>query len=256
MNRPALPSLSRRRFTCVSTVREQSSPGLHSVPPLGERHEQLELECGERDLVRADGHAVRLPVDPQLAHFDHPLLGRVPATEDSVDAEHQLANAEGLHHVVVGAKLEADDAIDLFGLRGHHDDRHGLRLRLATKRLDDARARQVRQHQIEQDDVWANLERELEAGFSVRGGKRTVARLNEVVLEDLPQVGFVLDHEHSRHGRQRQARLQTGGAGRVTFASRFDAPPGRGIGAAKLLEERANLPPRSPTATVTRTSQM
>ena len=35
----------------------------------------------------------------------------------------ELAHAERLHHVVVGAELEADDAVDLLALRRQHHDR-------------------------------------------------------------------------------------------------------------------------------------
>jgi hypothetical protein len=45
------------------------------------------------------------------------------AAQDAADARQQLARAEGLGQVVVGAHFQADDAVDLVGTRGEHDHR-------------------------------------------------------------------------------------------------------------------------------------
>ena len=49
------------------------------------------------------------------------------------DARDELAEAERLDDVVVGAELEADDAVDLLAPRGHHDDRHVASARAARR---------------------------------------------------------------------------------------------------------------------------
>ena len=56
------------------------------------------------------------------------LVGRVVRHRcappgDGPDARQELTEAEGLHDVVVGTELEPDDAVDLLGTRGDHDDR-------------------------------------------------------------------------------------------------------------------------------------
>src|SRR5690606_40503928 len=42
------------------------------------------------------------------------------ATEKGADPGHELARAEGLGDIIVRAELEADDLVDLAGLRGEH----------------------------------------------------------------------------------------------------------------------------------------
>ena len=60
-----------------------------------------------------------------IAAVARSLGRRRRAAQDRVHAQQQLAHAEGLDHVVVGAQLEADDAVDLLALGGDHD--HGDR---------------------------------------------------------------------------------------------------------------------------------
>ena len=65
------------------------------------------------------------------------------------DASDQLAEAERLHDVVVGAELEPDDTVDLVAARGDDDDRHvgsraQLRGRDRTRRRREAPGRAAR----------------------------------------------------------------------------------------------------------------
>src|SRR5581483_11570767 len=73
------------------------------------------------------------------------------------DPREQLAEAEGLHDVVVRAELEPDDAVDLLALRADHDDRD---VRAAPKLAANGEAVEVGQRQVEQDEIGlARLER-------------------------------------------------------------------------------------------------
>ena len=118
-SRPS-PSFSRSRFTWVSTVRvwliaaqlpdvsQQDFPRLQPSRPRHESREQLELEGGELDLVSVDVGAMRDLVDAHRTDAVAQLLGpgrRAPA-QDGTDAQHQLADAEGLGDEIVGAQLE------------------------------------------------------------------------------------------------------------------------------------------------------
>ena len=52
-------------------------------------------------------------------------LGQRGAAQHRLDAAAELAHRERLGDVVVGAELEAEHLVDLLGLGGEHDDRHG-----------------------------------------------------------------------------------------------------------------------------------
>src|SRR5688500_10426090 len=98
-----------------------------------EQHdEQAELAVRERDRFTAGvGEAARVQVQlpaveairadavgPALAHFG------AAAAQHGADAREELARAEGLGEVVVGAELEAHYAVGFFRAPGEHDDRN------------------------------------------------------------------------------------------------------------------------------------
>ena len=70
------------------------------------------------------------------------------AAELGADAAEQLADAEGLGHVVVGADLEADDLVDLGVLRRQQDDRDGA---AAADVAADVEAAAARHHDVEDE---------------------------------------------------------------------------------------------------------
>src|SRR5438034_1340398 len=65
-----------------------------------------------------------------ISYAVHPALHSFPTRRSSDlkvrrHARHQLAQSQGLGHVVVGADLEGDDGVDLVRPRAHHDHGHG-----------------------------------------------------------------------------------------------------------------------------------
>ena len=69
---------------------------------------------GEVEHAAPDAHALGADVG---------AAGGRRAAQHALDARHQLARVEGLGDVVVGAHLEADDAIDDRAGGRQHDDR-------------------------------------------------------------------------------------------------------------------------------------
>ena len=65
-------------------------------------------------------------------------------------ARQQLAHAEGLGHVVVGAGVERGDLVALLAARGEHDDRH---LAPLPQPADHLQAVHIGQAQVQNDDV-------------------------------------------------------------------------------------------------------
>ena len=69
-------------------------------------------------------------------------------------AAHELARGEGLGDVVVGAELEAEDAVDLVAARGEHDDRD---VRGGAQVLAMSSPDLPGQHHVEDDEVGLDL---------------------------------------------------------------------------------------------------
>ena len=119
--------------------------------------------CASRKRSRSNSRPVRAQrlaaavrrvaglVDHQVAVDQPPRSHRCrdPA-EHRVDAQRELARAERLGHVVVGADLEADHPVGLLAQRGQHDDRDVALLPQPAAHLD---AVDARQHQVEHDEV-------------------------------------------------------------------------------------------------------
>ena len=125
------------------------------------------------------------------------LLG--PA-EDRPDPRGELAQGERLGDVVVGAELEADDLVDLGVLGREHDDRHAG---LGPEDPADLDARQLGQHQVEQDEVGALGPEQRERLAAVGGGDGPVALELERFDEGLAERRLVVhDEDRACHARR------------------------------------------------------
>ncbi len=183
-------------------VAEERRARLHAVAAVAERHEQLELERRQVHRLLVHPRAVGVAVDlqaPEPERRRRRALRRLPP-EDRLDAEQELANAERLDDVVVGAELEAHDPVDLLPLRRHHDDGDVQRGLIALERLADLEAGDVREHQVEEEHVRERGARELQPFEPGLGDGHVVAGLGEVVAKHLAEVELVIDHEDTRHG--------------------------------------------------------
>ena len=121
---------------------------------------------------------------------------RARAAQHRADAGEELARHEGLGEVVVGAHLEADDAVHILAARGEHQDR-GVGVRPAARAQVAAQGESVLagHHEVEHDQVDAvGLERGLHLA-PVGGGGAAQALLLEVVGEQLADVAIVIDDQ-------------------------------------------------------------
>ena len=107
-----------------------------------------ELVRGEVEAAAAEAHALRVRRRWRLARS---AAGRACVRRITLFiAREQLARVEGLRHVVVGADLEADDAVDDLARAGDHDDADVVALAQVAGEREPVLARQA---QVEQHDV-------------------------------------------------------------------------------------------------------
>src|SRR4051794_28308391 len=165
-----------------------------------EQREQVELLAGRLDRRAGPCHGPRGRVEADVADLDRRVLvgcrgrggGRGGAAQHGADAGRDLAGAERLDDVVVGAELEPDHAVGLLAAGGQHDDRH---LRLAPDLAADVVARAVGEHEVEQDEVGADGRRLLESGGGGAGDLEMEALAREGLGEGLRDGRLVLDQE-------------------------------------------------------------
>jgi hypothetical protein len=120
-------------------------------------------------------------------------LVRSPAPEQGTDAREQLGKSEGLHEVIVGAGIEALNAI-LDGVLGREDEDGGLDPPLA-KRSQDLEAVATRQHEIQEDEVERILVDEKEGFLARRSDEDVVALRREPTAQRHRHLRFVLDDQ-------------------------------------------------------------
>src|SRR6202165_1882381 len=188
----------------------------HALWICGEHREQVELGHGEQDLLVADLHATRGVVDLQGADAEDALtagarLGQRRTPQVRVDPGREDARVERLGDVVVGANLETDDLVHLGRPAGQHD--HRAEEPLTAQLADDLSAADVRQHPVDQHEVWLGARGQLDR---LRAGRR-FERLVALELADLgdehPDWSVVLDHENAPlAARGRGGQLCFGGA--------------------------------------------
>jgi hypothetical protein len=118
------------------------------------------------------------------------------SSQHSGDARHQLARAEGLGDVVVGAELEAEHAVELFVAAGQKDDRHFA----PRSNLPAHGQAVVLRHQDIEHDQLGRARLELAQRLSAILGLGDLVRSAlERVAHHLAQVAVVVGDQDARH---------------------------------------------------------
>ncbi len=112
-------------------------------------------------------------------------------------AGHQLANAERLGKVIVGAAFETEHLVAFFAPGGEHQDRHILVRALAAHGAADGNAVDARQHQVEDDQIERLRSGPHQRLMPVGNGLNLEAFEAEVELNQLADMGFVFDDENA-----------------------------------------------------------
>ena len=169
----------------------------HEAPAVAhQRAQEVELDGREMDLLAVAAHDPRVEVDVQAVDLDRGLPGRVAhAPQRGAEARHELARAEGLGHVVVGAGLERLDLRVLLAHGAEHEDRHRGPLAQAPGELDAAA---VGEHEVDDRGVGrahgGAIERLLHRG----GLDHLVAGLAQDDLQRAQDLALVIDDQHAR----------------------------------------------------------
>ena len=152
---------------------------------------------------------------------------RLGAPQHGLDPRRELARRERLRHVVVGAHLEAGDAVGLLVARGQHHDRHapsgrGCRGRRRSRPCRAGRCRARR-------GAVASRSRLRERVLAGAHPGDAVARLLQVGAHERADRLLVLDEQELRPGRGCRRRTRRAGPGSSLPArtSKAGASPSR-----------------------------
>src|SRR5439155_18875302 len=144
--------------------------------------------------------AMQVGIDLETRHRDllgpADLRGDAAPPEDGLDARHELAHAEGLCNVVVGAHLQHLNLVLLGGPGTHDDDRA-----LGAPRAQLAQhlpAVEAREHQVEHNSVGPLESRLAKGAVAVLDAFDSHAGVPQVGADRPRDHAVVLDDEHAR----------------------------------------------------------
>ena len=113
--------------------------------------------------------------------------------DDRLDPALDLQRVKGLGHVIVRPVIQAQDLVHVISARREHDDRH---FREFADLLQDLEAGQLREHDIEQDDIkllLADLGHRL---LAVIGAVDFISLLHEAESEPLDDHSLIIHDQY------------------------------------------------------------
>lgn len=191
----------------VARFVEERFAGFDAAAGLRETSEQIKFHRCEHERLGAEDRGTCSKIDAQIADYDG--FGRSlasdfgrgverGATKHGPEAGEQLTRRKSFRQVIIGADLEADDAIRLIPARGQHEHGHA---RFLADTFEYLEAVEPRQHHIENDDMrrggaWRGGSFDaLRAG--VHGAHRKIEGL-KVRGDKAAKFFVVVDHQHTR----------------------------------------------------------
>ena len=171
--------------------------------------EQPEFLRRQVDVLAADTHAAACWIDVQTVHLHRAIAGggrfglqlrSARTAQQRAHPRHQLANAERLRQVIIGAALEAKHLIALLTASREHQDWHVLVGSLAPDRATDRDAIDAREHQVENDEVERARVGADERGLAVAHGLGLETLEAEVEHDQVTNMRIVFDDQYAGHG--------------------------------------------------------
>ena len=160
--------------------------------------EQAELPRRQLHASVAHSHFARNQVHDQLTRLQQAELLPGDPAQQRLYPRDQLFHEEGLGDVVIGAQVEAFEALVEFGAGGEHDDRDGV-VPLAQL-AQDAQAVPPRQHDVEHDHIVALAGRQLVGADAVGGEVHGVALFLEGLADEAGDLLFIFRDQNAHAG--------------------------------------------------------
>ena len=184
---------------------EQLLPREDDALVLGELLEQFELLVAQRQRRAVEPDFASIPVEVERSDGDATATaggvarlrsGQGGPAQDRLDARRQLARMKRLAEVVVRPEFESDDAVDVLGAGGQHQDRGVADWGCVGAEFPrDFVARLFRQHQVEHDQVGRSGAGGGKRRFAVVGCDHRESLTFEIEGAEFADVRLVIDDE-------------------------------------------------------------
>lgn len=154
--------------------------------------EQAEFQRPQLDHLRAAADGVAEQIELEIGELQRGGVRLGIAPMQRLEARGQLDERKGLGEIVVGAVLQAADAVVDIAECAQHQHRRGLAA--LAQRLQHLDAVHFRQHAVEDDGV-ERLLRRVEARASVGGDFHGVAVARQALNQEVAHFRIVLDDQ-------------------------------------------------------------
>ena len=158
-------------------------------------HQQVqegELLVGQGDHLPLAADLAPQHVQLQIGQLHLLCLADHAAAQQGTDTQQQLGEGEGFHQVVVGTQFEAADTVLQLVAGGEEEHRHIV---LLAQHFHDLPTVQAGQHHVEDHQVVAVLQRQVETVGAVLRPVDRITRLAEALLQVLAGLRIVFDHQ-------------------------------------------------------------
>src|SRR6478609_4916540 len=175
--------------------------GEHALRVAHEVAQQLELRCGQVDLLAAAPDLVAVLVESQVTDDEHGVGGRHGdrrATHERSDAGDDLLEGERLGDVVVAAGGQTRDAVLDGVLGGEEEDGHVAVV--GTHAPEHLEPVEVGKHHVEHDRVGVELTGRAHGLHAGAGGSHLPPLVTQGHPEQLGEVHLVVDDEDPHRG--------------------------------------------------------
>jgi len=186
----------------VADFLEQLLAGLDAAGGAEEAGEEIELDGGEVEGLVIEGDDAGAEVHAQGAGEELGGIGggggaaEGAAADDGAEPGEELAGGECLGEIIIGADLEADDAVGFIATGSEHEDGD---IAGFANLLEDLEAIDAWEHEVE-DDGLPGLGSAVDAlGTGVDGGDIVAERL-KVCGDEAAELAIIIDEEQAGAG--------------------------------------------------------
>ena len=115
--------------------------------------------------------------------------------QNGLDAQHELAHAERLDHVIVRSQAQAHHAVHFLAARREHQHRNGRGLGLAAQPAADLKAVQGGQHHIQDNQARQMPPGQLQPLLAVLGLQHAEALALQIEAQQFADVAFIFHYQ-------------------------------------------------------------
>eukprot|EP01132_Coremiostelium_polycephalum_P019197 gene19196-biopygen10481 len=158
----------------------------------GEQVQQGELLVGQGDAHAATADAALEHVDLQVGDLQVFFFTAWPAPGQGAQARHQFGEGKRLDQVIVGAQLQALDAVGNIVPGGQEQHRRVGFLAQATQHFP---AVHLRHHHVQHDHVERGFQGLVQTVHAIAGKAHGVTQFLQAVKQVVARLGLVFDYE-------------------------------------------------------------